>query len=81
MNDLQRLSQYVGEEFSYNNLECCLLDEEEAYTEIDQHKEVTSNFEGYGICSLYSVYYDIPDTKFYNVWVSRNNIIADIKEC
>lgn len=75
-NDLMRLKSLIGREFNYDNIICEMIDEDKEVI-IDDVKR-NSNFEEYGRCSLYLVYYNDPISKTYYVWVDDDNIIRVI---
>ena len=75
-NDLMRLKSLIGREFNYDNIICEMIDEDEEVI-IDDAKR-SSNFEEYGCCNLYLVYYNYPISKTYYVWVDDDNIIRVI---
>ena len=75
-DDLMRLRSLIGHELDYDNRICEMIDEDEEVI-IDDVKR-NSNFEEYGCCNLYLVYYNSPISKTYYVWVDADNIIRVI---
>lgn len=75
-NDLMRLKSLIGHELNYDNIICEMIDEDKEVI-IDDVKR-SSNFEEYGRCNLYLVYYNYPISKTYYVWVDDDNIIRVI---
>ena len=72
-NDLMSLKSLIGREFNDDNIICEMIDEDKEVI-IDDVKR-NSNFEEYGCCNLYLVYYNSPISKTYYVWVDADNII------
>ena len=79
MNDFDRLKEHIGRGFDYEELMCCLTDKD-VHVEFSDADDY-SNFEGFGRCSLYQLYYDLEDADIYNIWVDRRNVIAAIDIC
>lgn len=75
-NDLMRLRSLIGCELDYDNIICEMIDEDKEVI-IDDVKR-SSNFEEYGCCNLYLVYYNSPISRAYDIWVDNNNIIRII---
>jgi hypothetical protein len=75
-NDLMRLRSLIGSELDYDDTICAMIDEDKEVI-IDDVKR-NSNFEEYGRCSLYLVYYNDPISKTYGIWVDADNIIRVI---
>ena len=75
-NDLMRLRSLIGYELNYDNIICEMIDEDKEVI-IDDVKR-SSNFEEYGRCSLYLVYYNDPISRTYGIWVDDDNIIRVI---
>lgn len=75
-NDLMRLRSLIGCELDYDNIICEMIDEDKEV--IIDNVNRSSNFEEYGLCNLYLVYYNDPISETYAVWVDNNNIIRVI---
>ena len=76
MNDLTNLKSLIGNVFDKDNIICNMY--EENNTIIISNTYITSEFENYGICNLFNVYYDNLNSNIYNVWINNNNIIIDV---
>lgn len=75
-NDLMRLRSLIGSELDYNDVICEMIDKDEEV--IIDNVNRSSNFEKYGLCNLYLVYYNNPISRTYGIWVDANNIIRVI---
>ena len=78
MSDLERMRKYVGGQFDYDNLICCMTDKVGVNVEV-KDTGVYNQFQGFGRCRLYEFYYDIKDSDLYEVWVSQEDEIVDIR--
>ena len=76
MNDLTNLKSLIGNVFDKDNIICNMY--EENNTIIISNTYITNNFENYGTCTLYNIYYDSPNSIIYNIWVNDNDIIIDV---
>ena len=75
-NDLMRLKSLIGNKLDYDDIICKMIDEDKEVI-IDDVKR-SSNFEEYGRCNLYLVYYNDPISRTYGIWVDDDNIIRVI---
>ena len=75
-NDLMRLRSLIGNKLDYDDIICEMIDEDKEV--IIDNVNRSSNFEEYGLCNLYIVYYNDPISKTYYVWVDDDNIIRVI---
>ena len=75
-NDLMRLRSLIGNKLDYDDIICAMIDEDKEV--IIDNVNRSSNFEEYGRCSLYLVYYNDPISKTYGIWVDADNIIRVI---
>lgn len=75
-NDLMRLRSLIGSELDYNDVICEMIDKDEEV--IIDNVNRSSNFEEYGLCNLYLVYYNDPISRTYGIWVDADNIIRVI---
>lgn len=76
MKDLERLEQLIGEEFEIDSIVGCFTDKDE-YVMVD-NTNVKSNFDEYGSCTCWDVFYDVEDSENYHIWVDQNDIIRHI---
>ena len=76
MNDLTNLKSLIGSVFDKDNIICNMYEENDIV--IISNTYITSEFENYGICNLFNVYYDNLNSNIYNVWINNNNIIIDV---
>lgn len=75
-NDLMRLRSLIGNKLDYNDVIREMIDKDEE-VRIDNVNR-SSNFEEYGLCNLYLVYYNDPISRTYGIWVDADNIICVI---
>lgn len=75
-NDLMRLRSLIGSELDYNDVIREMIDKDEEV--IIDNVNRSSNFEEYGLCNLYLVYYNDPISRTYGIWIDANNIIRVI---
>ena len=75
-NDLMRLRSLIGTKLDYDDIICAMIDEGEEV--IVDNVNRSSNFEEYGCCNLYLVYYNYPISRTYGIWVDVDNIIRVI---
>lgn len=75
-NDLMRLRSLIGNKLDYDDIICEMIDKDKEV--IIDNVNRSSNFEEYGLCNLYLVYYNNPISKTYYVWVDDDNIIRVI---
>ena len=76
MNDLTNLKSLIGNVFDKDDIICNMNEENDIV--IISNTYITSEFENYGICNLFNVYYDNLNSNIYNVWINNNNIIIDV---
>ena len=76
MNDLTNLKSLIGNVFDKDDIICNMSEENDVV--IISNTYITSEFENYGICNLFNVYYDNLNLNIYNVWINNNNIIIDV---
>ena len=76
MNDLTNLKSLIGSVFDKDDIICNMSEENDVV--IISNTYITSEFENYGICNLFNVYYDNLNSNIYNVWINNNNIIIDV---
>ena len=76
MNDLTNLKSLIGNVFDKDDIICNMSEENDVV--IISNTYITSEFENYGICNLFNVYYDNLNSNIYNVWINNNNIIIDV---
>lgn len=76
MNDLTNLKSLIGSVFDKDDIICNMNEENDIV--IISNTYITSEFENYGICNLFNVYYDNLNSNIYNVWINNNNIIIDV---
>ena len=76
MNDLTNLKSLIGNVFDKDDIICNMSEENDVV--IISNTYITSEFENYGICNLFNVYYDNLNSNIYNVWINNNNIIIEV---
>ena len=76
MNDLTNVKSLIGNVFDKDDIICNMNEENDIV--IISNTYITSEFENYGICNLFNVYYDNLNSNIYNVWINNNNIIIDV---
>lgn len=75
-NDLMRLRSLIGNKLDYDDIICAMIGKDEEV--IIDNVNRSSNFEKYGLCNLYLVYYNDPISETYGIWVDDDNIIRVI---
>lgn len=77
MKDLERLQELIGREFDEVEIIENMTDEEEEV--IVSETTVKCNFDGDGICTCWNVYYNTEESGIYDIWVSEDNIIVEVR--
>ena len=73
---LKNLEELVNEEFNYDEVVCCFEGDEQVV--VSKVEGYTSNFEGFGMCQLYNVYYNTKEATVYDIWVDADDVIVAI---
>lgn len=75
MNDLTNLKSLIGSVFNKDDIICNMSEND---TVIVSETYITSEFENYGDCTLYCIYYDNSNSNIYNIWVNDDGIIIHV---